>query len=137
MIRLLFALTCLAATPLWANPFSGVFGTDDPPEETCALNPMTQTLSPDHNRISFHWDTPVESYTGAMITDFGGTVTAMDAQSLTFLRDNETRLDPQGALILWTMHLLPGGSYCYTSTGWPEEGCGPPYLRCSSDPPIS
>ena len=49
----------------------------------------------------------------------------------------QTQTMGDGALILWTMHLLPGGSYCYTSTGWPEEGCGPPYLRCSSDPPIS
>ena len=114
-----------------------MFGTDDPPEESCAANPMTQSLSPDRRRISFHWDRPVESYTGAKITDFGGTITAMDAQSLTFMRDNETRLDPDGALILWTRHLLPGGAYCYTSTGWPEEGCSLPYLPCFDAPPIS
>ena len=60
MIRLL-SLACLVATPLWAEPFSGVFGTDDPPEESCAANPMTQSLSPDRRRISFHWDRPVES----------------------------------------------------------------------------
>jgi hypothetical protein len=144
MRRLLVSLSCLATTSLSAQPgvspiaaFSGVFGVTDPPEENCATNPMTQVISPDHRRISFHWAIPVESYTGAMITDFGGRILASDKDSLTFLRDAETRLDAEGAPILWTMHLLPGGGYCYSSSGWPDEACGDSYLRCPVDAPIS
>ncbi|NBZ86574.1 hypothetical protein [Stagnihabitans tardus] len=110
---------------------SGSFGVPDLPEESCAENPAFSHFTADRSRVTFSWVRPVVSYTGAMITSYGGTVVATAPDSITMRRDNETRRDPSGALVLWIMRATPEG-YCWTRSDWPPDECLPT-VRCGSE----
>jgi hypothetical protein len=124
-------MACPAAADVFGR-LSGTFGVPDVPEESCAINPVFSSFSPDHRRISFAWAKPVLSYSGAMITGFGGTVVQTGPDSITLLRDAETRLDAKGAQILWTMHETADG-YCWTSSDQPAADCAA-LERCAPQP---
>lgn len=113
---------------------SGSFGVPDLPDETCEANPVFSLFSHDHHRVTFTWEKPVLSYTGQMIVSFSGTVVAVDPESITLLRDNETRRDVSGATVLWIMRATdrPEG-YCWTRRDWPPDQCVP-QVRCKAQP---
>ncbi|MGV8985485.1 MAG: hypothetical protein ACOH2H_04270 [Cypionkella sp.] len=117
----------LAPLPAQADTFarlSGTFGDTAVPAETCAANPVFVRFTPDHARIAFSWANPVPSYTGAMITAFAGTLVAVGPDSITMLRDNETRVLSDGSKIVWTMRATsnPEG-FCWTRPDWPSDTC--------------
>jgi hypothetical protein len=109
---------------------SGTFGDPAVPEESCDSNPVFSRFAEDQRRLSFAWVHPVRSYTGAMITAFGGTIVATGPDSITLLRDNETRVTREGAKVLWVMRAIanPDG-YCWTRPDLNDGTCAP-LLRC-------
>ncbi len=127
MVRVLVALALLLPQPAAADIFarmSGLFGDPNYPPEACTANPVYSSFTPDHNRATFFWSHKVPSYTGAMITAYGGTVLWSDATSITMVRDNETRLTAAGDTVLWEMRATdhPDG-YCWHRIDWPEDQC--------------
>ena len=103
-------------------------------DETCAVNPVFSTFSPDRKRVTFAWEKPVASYTGAMITSFGGKVVAVGPDSVTMLRNDETRLGPDGRKVLWIMRFVPNPEgYCWTRADWTDGQCLP-QVRCGAQP---
>ena len=112
------------------DQMTGSFGVPDVPAESCSLNPAFSSFSPDRGRVNFAWARPVPSYTGAMITAFGGTVVRVEGGNLIMLRDDETRLTDAGQPVLWEMRAtdVPDG-YCWRRLDWPEDECLQ-MLRC-------
>lgn len=136
-IKAIAVMVWVAATPAAADVFaslSGTFGVPDLPDETCATNPVFSTFSPDRTRVTFTWNDPVLSYTGQMITSYGGSVVRAGPDSVTLQRDRETRLDYKGVKVLWIMRLTtnPEG-YCWTQSDWSPQDCAP-MLRCGPQP---
>ena len=134
-MRLLLTLLLL---PQIANAdifdrLTGSFGDLDVPSESCAENPVYSSFSPDRGRVNFAWGRPVPSYTGAMITAYGGTVVRVEGQSLIMLRDDETRLTDAGEPVLWEMRptSAPGG-YCWRRLDWEAAQCLP-MIRCAPE----
>ena len=103
---------------------TGSFGLPDVIAESCAANPVFSSFSPNLGRVNFSWGRPVPSYTGAMITAYGGTVVRLDGQSLIMLRDDETRLTEAGEPVLWEMRATdnPDG-YCWHRLDWDPAQC--------------
>ena len=113
---------------------SGTFGDPAVPEESCTANPVFASFTSDHRRVTYSWASPVPSYTGAMITGFGGTVVADSPGSVTMRRDNETRQLRDGSLVLWIMRAIvqPDG-FCWTRPDWAPDDCAP-MERCGAAP---
>ncbi len=136
LARPLTALLLLLSSPAGADIFSQMTGTfgvppDEVPEESCSANPVFSAFSSDRGRVQFTWAHPVPSYTGTMITAFGSTVMRFDDDSITMLRDNETRLNPAGQPVLWEMRRTtkPDG-YCWHRSDWPDDAQCLQLLRC-------
>ncbi len=110
---------------------TGSFGATDLAEESCAANPVFSSFSPDRGRVNFVWGRPVPSYTGAMITVYGGTVVRVDGQSLIMLRDDETRMTAAGQPVLWEMRATdaPDG-YCWHRLDWDDPRQCLQLIRC-------
>jgi hypothetical protein len=130
------ALALLLPQPGLADVFAQLSGLHGDPEfapESCAENPAHSAFSPDRTRIVVSWADPVESYTGALITSFGGTVVGSSGTSITMLRDNETRFAPDGTLVLWEMRVMadPQG-YCWRRLDWAQDVCLP-LVRCEAE----
>lgn len=111
---------------------SGTFGDPLVQEESCDTNPVFSRFTADHSRVTFNWTRPVLSYTGAMITAFGGTLVATAPDSISILRDSETRITRDGAKIVWIMRATDDG-YCWTRADMRGEACQP-VLRCTPRP---
>ncbi len=122
-IALLLGLTQPAAADIYGR-MSGLFGDPEYPDESCSANPVFSTFTADRNRVVFSWGTPVRSYTGALISSYGSTVLWADGRSITMVRDNETRLTPEGDKVLWIMRVTdqPDG-YCWHRIDWPDDSC--------------
>lgn len=125
-MRILFALLLI---PQMAHAdifdrMTGRFGDAVVDSESCAENPTFSIFTPDRARVNFAWARAVPSYTGAMITGFGGTVVRVEGQSLIMLRDRETRLNDAGAPVLWEMRATddPDG-YCWRRLDWNSAEC--------------
>lgn len=127
-------LLCLLALPARADMLGrlpGVWGSTLARADSCAVNPTTIAIS--GTRITFTTPLPGQSYTGAMITSFGGTILAHDATTLEMLRDNETRRDPAGRPVRWFLRLDPAsGGYCWQRNDDPQP-CIPEWFRCGQD----
>ena len=128
----------LAGGPLAAKAdvfarLSGLFGDPAFPAEACTANPVFSTFSADHSRVTFNWARPVPSYTGDMITAFGGNVMAWDDTSVTLQRDAESRWTAAGDKVQWIMRATtqPDG-YCWYRTDWVDQDCYT-LVRCPSD----
>lgn len=112
---------------------TGSFGVPDVPAESCSANPVFSSFSPDRGRVNFVWGRAVPSYTGAMITAYGGMVVRVEGGSLIMLRDNETRLTDAGQPVLWEMRptVAPDG-YCWHRLDWDPAECLP-LIRCTPE----
>jgi len=132
-MRLAIAL-CLLALPVRAgiiDKLPGTWGSTLSREDSCPVNPTTIAIT--GSRITFTTPEPGLSYTGAMITTFGGTILHHDDTELVMQRDAETRRDRRGRLLLWTMRLDPAnGGYCWQNS---DEGrsCVAEWFRCGGN----
>lgn len=129
---LALALPQTAAADIF-DRMSGTFAPPDVPEESCAANPVFSSFSADRGRVKFVWSLPVPSYSGAMITAYGGTVMRTDGQSIIMLRDDETRLTDKGQPVLWEMRATddPDG-YCWHRTDWTDPAQCLQLVRCAA-----
>ena len=138
MRYILFLLAFGLAQPASAQSvfaaLTGDFGADFT-DEACNDNPKSQSFSPDHTRIHLSWPQPVPSYMrDEMILFIEGDIVASDAESITYLRDEETRQGPDGKPILWTFRVTATG-YCVTRSDMRGSDCLTAYRRC--DTPVS
>ena len=128
---------CLAllATPAPAqdvfDALTGTFGSAMP-EESCAMNPKSQSFSAGNTRLCMEWAAPVPSYMDeGTIRFLEGDVLSSDDRSVTYRRDGETRLDARGQPLRWTLRLEPGaGGFCVTRPDVPRPSCITLFLPC-------
>jgi hypothetical protein len=116
------------------SALTGTFG-EEGTAESCAVNPETLSFDAERRRLRMSWAEPVASYMrDELITALEGDVVVWDGTSITYHRDGETRLDPKGAPILWTL-TLQGAGFCITNTRGAGEACIAVYRLCN--PPAS
>lgn len=125
MVRFCLFILLLLPSAARADIFphlTGSFGYTEAPWESCATNPAFFAFSPDHKKLVVTWASPVLSFTGDRISSFTGTVTEVHADSVTVLRDDESRFAPDGSKVLWTMLATPVGM-CWTRADLPADAC--------------
>lgn len=131
MWRFLLLLAGTSASADVLDHLAGDRGLSQLPGFTCADNPTHIAVQGD--RLIFSTPHPAPDYTGVPILSFGGTVLRHDAETLAMRRDDETRRDSDGALILWTLHLYPDG-FCREQSDQPRPLCPTEGRRCDRAP---
>ena len=128
---LLLILAALPARADMLDRLPGTWGSTAITEDSCTVNPTTIVIT--GARITFTTPKPGASYTGAMITTFGGTILRHDDTVLVMRRDDETRRDDLGRLLDWTMKLDPAsGGYCWQASD-DAEPCITEWFRCGGE----
>ncbi|MFC3181793.1 hypothetical protein [Cypionkella sinensis] len=143
MLRILFALTCLALPAHAENDvfeqLSGVYGDPDGFVETCKGAPQHVIFSKDRKRGAVQVFSDLNGTTDMLLAiDLPFAVLGRTAQGILIQFDSEDMRDPTGALRTWEFRPLTNPDrYCWHATGSPEPECINTVRLCDSDVPMS
>jgi len=141
IIALIGLFMCLStpadAQDVFTDFENGAWGYPRDQEPSCRNNPHTIRFSQDRTHAEFAWFGPMTTYLRQQKSSAGYTVISHGSDRIVMAMDEETRLTPQGDLVVWVLITLPNDMYCWGRTDWPSTGCLAIHVRCPELPPIS
>jgi hypothetical protein len=123
---------------LTAEEMEGQYEQVNDPDNACATNPATLSVTRNPDHLAFDWPVPFEIYDGS--TRSGVTYDLIEERSdaLVLRLEGETRRTDSGDLVIWLLRPTADRSgFCWGRTDWPLVRCESPYQRCSDAAPTS